>query len=168
MSDERVARFVGPTCCLHHLLEIKINRNRIVELNRGETKVLEGIKISAVHAEHTESSVGYVMDFDGIKVYISGDTGVHPKLKEIVPFHPDVVLICANGKPKGRYCNLDENQAAILTKILNPRVVIPMHYGLFKYVHENPQKFADALKSHNVPAKCVIMDYRCCYVYRKQ
>jgi len=168
LSDECAAKFVGPTCCVHHLLEIKIDRNRIVELNRGETKILEGIEISAVHAEHTEFSVGYVLSFNGIKVYISGDTGNHPKLKEIAKFHPDVVLIGANGKPKGKYCNLDENQAAILTKILNPRIAIPMHYGLFGYVHENPQKFANALKVHDVPAKCVIMDYQGCYVYQRQ
>ena len=38
------------------------------------------MKISAVHSEHTEDSVGYVFDFDGIKVYISGDTKNHEKL----------------------------------------------------------------------------------------
>jgi L-ascorbate metabolism protein UlaG (beta-lactamase superfamily) len=32
------------------------------------------MKISAVHPELTEDSVGYVFDFDGIKVYISGDS----------------------------------------------------------------------------------------------
>jgi len=37
-------------------------------------------KISAVHPEHTEDSVGYAFDFDGIKVYISGDTKNHQKL----------------------------------------------------------------------------------------
>jgi len=32
------------------------------------------MKISAVDPEHTEDSVGYVFDFDGIKVYISEDS----------------------------------------------------------------------------------------------
>jgi L-ascorbate metabolism protein UlaG (beta-lactamase superfamily) len=43
-------------------------------MNRRETKVVEDMKISVVHAEHTEDSVGYVFDFVGIKVYISGDS----------------------------------------------------------------------------------------------
>jgi len=38
------------------------------------------MKINAVRAEHTEDSVGYAFDFDGIKVYISGDTKNHEKL----------------------------------------------------------------------------------------
>ena len=86
---------------------------------------------------------------------------------EIVSTNPDVVLIGANGKPKGPYCNLNENEAAILTKILNPKVVVPMHYGLFEYVHEDPQKFVDALKTHDVPVECVVMDYKGCYIYKK-
>jgi len=168
LPEDCDAKFIGPLSCLHHLLEIKIDRDRIIELNRGETKVVEGIEISAVHAEHTPQSVGYVFNFDGIKVYISGDTGNHEKLKEVTFFHPDVVLIGANGKPKGEYCNLDENEAALLTKAINPRVVIPMHYGLFEYVDEDPQKFVQALKKHNVSVECVVMDYKGCYVYKKE
>ena len=48
------------------------------------------MKISAVHPEHTEDSVGYVFDFDGIKVYISENTKNNEKLKKVAFFHPDV------------------------------------------------------------------------------
>lgn len=162
------AKFVGPASCLHHLLEIKIDRERVIEIDRGENKVIKGIKISAVLAEHTSDSVGYVFNFDGIKVYISGDTKNHENLKKIADFHPDVALIGANGKPKGEFCNLDENEAALLTKTINPRVVIPMHYGLFACVDEDPQKFAKALKKHNVHVECVVMDFKGDYLYKKQ
>jgi L-ascorbate 6-phosphate lactonase len=162
------ARFLGPLSCVYHLLEIKIDRNRIIEVNRGETKVVEGVKISAVHAEHTENSVGYVFDFDGIKVYISGDTKNHEKLKKVASFHPDVALICANGKPPGEFMNLNANEAALLTKIINPRIVIPMHYGLFAEVDEDPQTFVDALKKQNVPVECIVMDFKGCYLYKKE
>ncbi len=162
------AKFLGPLSCVQHLLEIKIDRERIIEINRGETKVVEGIEISAVHAEHTSHSVGYVFDFDGIKVYISGDTNNHEKLEEIASFHPDVVLICANGKPKGEFMNLNADEAALLTKRINPRVVIPMHYGLFAEVDEDPQTFVDALRKQNVPVECVVMDFKGCYLYKKK
>lgn len=168
MSKVCDVKFVGPVSCLHHLLEIKIDRDRIIEINRGETKVIKGIKISAVHAEHTPDSVGYVLDFDGIKVYISGDTKNHKNLKKVAFFHPDMALIGANGKPKGEFCNLDENEAALLTKTINPRVAIPMHYGLFADVDEDPQKFVNALKKHKVPVECVIMDFKGCYLYKKK
>lgn len=89
------ARFLGPLSCVYHLLEIKIDGDRIIEINRGETKVVEGMKISAVYAEHTEDSVGYVFDFDAIKVYISGDTKNNEKLKKVASFCPDVAWMNA-------------------------------------------------------------------------
>ena len=45
------------------------------------------MKISAVHPEHTEGIVSYVFDFDGIKVYISGDTKNNEKLIQRVESH---------------------------------------------------------------------------------
>ena len=44
------------------------------------------MKISAVHAQHTEDSVGYVFDFDEIKVYISGDAKNYQKLNKVASF----------------------------------------------------------------------------------
>ena len=80
LSKVRNGRFLGPLSCVYHLLEIKIDKDRIIQMNRRETKVVEDMKISVVHSEHTEDSVGYVFDFDGIEVYISEDTKNHEKL----------------------------------------------------------------------------------------
>ncbi len=169
MAESSPARFVGPLSCVHHLREIKIPRDRIVELNEGETKeVEEGITITALHAEHPPIAVGYVFDFDGIRLYVSGDTKNHEKLKEAANFHPDIVLICANGKPNNEYINLNADEAALLTKTIKPQVVIPMHYGLFVETHEDPQTFVDALRRHDVPVQCVVMEFMGCYIYRKE
>lgn len=54
------------------------------------------MKISAVHVEHTVDSVGYVFDFDGIKVYISGNTKNNHKLNKVAFFYPDIALIYAS------------------------------------------------------------------------
>ena len=51
------------------------------------TTRIEDVKISAVLAEHTEDSVGHVFDFDGIKVYISGDSKNHQKLIQRAETH---------------------------------------------------------------------------------
>jgi L-ascorbate metabolism protein UlaG (beta-lactamase superfamily) len=109
-----------------------------------------------------------VFDFAGIKLYISGDTKNHEKLREVANFHPDVVLICANGKPDNEYVNLNADEAALLTKVIKPRVVMPMHYGLFADTHEDPQTFLDALRIHEVSVQCVVMEFMGCYIYSKE
>ena len=58
--------------------------------------------------------------------------------------------------------------AAELTKLLAPKVVIPMHYGLCEYVHEDPRKFVAALKEHDIAVECVVMEYKGCYIFKKQ
>ncbi len=169
MLESGHPKFVGPLSCVHHLREIKIPRDRIVELNEGETKeVEEGITITAVHAEHPPIAVGYVFDFEGIKLYVSGDTKNHEKLRDTANFHPDVALICSNGKPDNEYVNLNADEAALLTKTIEPQVVIPMHYGLFIETHEDPQTFVAALRRHDVPVQCVVMEFMGCYIYDKE
>lgn len=169
MAQTSDARFVGPTPCIHHLRLIHIGRDRMVELNEDETVELEdGIKITAVHAEHPlMASVGFVFDFDGIKIYLSGDTRYDPRLEKLVEIHPDLALICANGRPDNEYINLDADEAALLVKRMGAEVAIPMHYNMFEGTHNDPQLFVDAMKKHNVPAKCVVMDFMGCYIYTK-
>lgn len=55
-----------------------------------------------------------------------------------------------------------------MTKRINPKIVIPMHYGLFMEVDEDPQTFVGALKKQNVPVECKIMDFKGCYIYKKE
>jgi L-ascorbate 6-phosphate lactonase len=167
MSNYPGTIFVGPLSCRQHLLEIGIPDSRIVEINRGQTRVVKNIKIKGIHAEHTEDSVGYLFDFDGITVYGSGDNKPNPMLKEYALMRPDIAIICINGKPDNQFRNLDPEEAAILTKIIEPRVVIPMHYGLIPATDNDPQKFIDALNEHHVKCKCVLMEFLGYYTYRK-
>jgi len=53
------------------------------------------VKISAVHPEHTKDSVGYAFDFDGIRVYNSGDTKNQEKLRKVASFCADVAWMNA-------------------------------------------------------------------------
>jgi L-ascorbate 6-phosphate lactonase len=169
MSQTSDVKFIGPLPCIHHLRLLKIPRDRMIELNEGETKKIEdGISIAAIHAEHPLApSVGFVFDFDGVKIYLSGDTRYDRRLEEVARHHPDVALICANGKPDNEYINLNADEAALLVKTMGAQVAIPMHYNLFEPTHNDPQLFVDAMKRHQVPATCVVMDFMGCYLFRK-
>ena len=170
IAQETDAVFVGPLPCIHHLRLIKIPRERMVEINADETRKLEdGITVTAIHAEHPlMPSVGFVFDFDGIKVYLSGDTKYDKRLEKLAEYRPHVALICANGKPDNEYINLNADEAALLVKSMGAEVAIPMHYNMLEGTHNDPQLFVDAMKRHNVQAECVVMDFMGCYIYRKK
>ena len=81
--------------------------------------------------------VGYLVSVDGgPKLYITGDTGYHEVLATSVAEHkPDVLLAVINGA----FGNLSPAEAACLAKRINPEVVIPCHYELFRDNCQPPQ-----------------------------
>ena len=169
ISKSCEAKFIGPKSCYDHFKRLGINSKRIVEINRGEKKTIDGITVFATHAEHSvlDDCVGYVFYFNKIVIYISGDTRYSKKLEQVKDFNPDVAIICANGKPPGIETNLNARQAARLVKLFNPKIAIPMHYGMIARVDEDPQKFVDALKELNLSHIAKVMGFKECFVYSK-
>ncbi|MCR5590377.1 MAG: MBL fold metallo-hydrolase [Lachnospiraceae bacterium] len=65
--------------------------------------------------------VGYVVTMDAEKYYVAGDTDVIPEIKDI---KCDVAFL-----PIGGTYTMDASSAALYTKMIHPKVVIPTHYG---------------------------------------
>lgn len=64
---------------------------------------------------------GYIVEMDGIKYYVAGDTDVNDDIKKV---ECDVALIPIGGK-----FTMDKKQAAEYIKEIKPKAVIPTHYG---------------------------------------
>ncbi len=65
--------------------------------------------------------VGYVIDFEGVRIYHSGDCDAFPHMKDI---SCDIALLPVSGT----YV-MDPLEAVDACNLLNPQVVIPMHWG---------------------------------------
>jgi L-ascorbate metabolism protein UlaG (beta-lactamase superfamily) len=65
--------------------------------------------------------VGYVFTIDGVRYYHSGDTDVIPEME---PISCDVALL-----PIGGTYTMDAPEAVEAVKLIQPRLVIPMHFG---------------------------------------
>lgn len=161
ISEACEAKFGGPSSSCRHMEKLGIDKNRLIQINRGETKIIEDIRISAVYAKHTEDSVGYVLNFNNISVYLTGDTEYDVKLREIRSYRPDVILICINGK----WGNMNIEEAVKLTGEIQPKMVMSMHYGMFKENTANPQEFIQLLKKSNTASEGVVLDYGKPFLY---
>ena len=133
---EKVSLFVGPTSCAEHFKLLGIDREKVLMLNRGGLFNTNGAVIRAVYADHTQDSVGIVLNCDGVTVYITGDSLYNDKLLSVKEFSPDVMIGCINGK----LGNMNYKESAKLALNLGVRVSIPCHYGMFKDNTENPGK----------------------------
>ena len=64
---------------------------------------------------------GYVIQMDGIRYYVAGDTDVNEDIRKV---QCDVAMI-----PIGGHFTMDKKQAADYVTSLKPQAVIPTHYG---------------------------------------
>ncbi len=124
------------------------DRIQIVEPN--EEYEVEGIKFWTVPAynkeklyhQKKEKWVGYIIEFDGLKYYIAGDTD---DLDELENIECDVAFL-----PVGGTYTMDYKEAAHLANEITCDVVVPTHYGTIVGTKEDGKKFAELVKEKAV------------------
>ena len=150
--------FAGPSSCRDHWLAMGLPAERFLRLDQGDTLEVAGVRLAARYAKHhsgaLEDAMGVVLEAGGFRVYHVGDSEYAPALTEGAQgLRPDLLLVPING----RGGNMDSAQAAQLAKIVQPRVAIPMHYGMFAANTADPQAFVDACRASGVEARIAIM-----------
>jgi hypothetical protein len=87
---------------------------------------LGSIKITAVAAYnnyHAKSDcVGYVVEFDGVKIYHAGDTGLIPEMADLASQHITYALL-----PIGGTYSMTANEAVRADSMIAPQYAIPIH-----------------------------------------
>lgn len=89
----------------------------------------------------TKKWQGYVVEMDGVRYYVAGDTDVNEDVKKV---QCDVAMI-----PIGGFYTMDKKQAADYVAELNPKVVIPTHYGSIVGDQADGQEFKNDLEMLN-------------------
>lgn len=140
--------FIVPLGVGAHLAHWGIPETRIVELDWWQSTQVGAIEVVATPARHASGRVlpqsdktlwaGYALIGTGHRAYYSGDTGLFPAMAEIGerygPF--DVTLIEA-----GQYdadwpdWHLGPEQAVEAHRLVRGKLMIPVHWALFKLAH---------------------------------
>jgi len=128
----------------------------IVGLNIGGSVDIKGIRIHVVHAFHTASKgapTGAVIEGEGKSVYHAGDTGVFGDMQIIGELYkPDVALI-----PIGGYYTMGALEAAEAVRLIEPKVVIPMHYRTFPVLAQSADEFVKLVSEKAHKVKVVVL-----------
>jgi L-ascorbate metabolism protein UlaG (beta-lactamase superfamily) len=86
----------------------------------------DGIQIQSVpayNAHHDRREcVGYVLSFDGLKLYHAGDTDFIPEMKELTALHLDYALLPIDG-----FYTMTPEAASQAAELIKPKHLIPMH-----------------------------------------
>lgn len=91
---------------------------------------ISGVKVQAVSAynkNHSkDSSVGYILEFDGIKVYHAGDTDNIEEMKNLSSQRITYALFPTDGS-----YNMGPKEAKDAAKVVNAKYSIPIHTSKF-------------------------------------
>lgn len=129
---------------------------KIEGLNIGGTLDANGVRLSMVQAFHTAGKgvpTGVIVEGENKTVYHAGDTGIFSDMQLFGQLYKfDVALL-----PIGGYYTMDAKQASEAVKLLNPKVVIPMHYKTFPVLAQSPDEFVRYVKEKAPQVKVVVL-----------
>jgi L-ascorbate 6-phosphate lactonase len=138
--------FAGTATCVQFYKEIGLAPERYFELREGGEYAFADVRLLAVYADHGDlapGAVGVVLDFDGIRIYHTGDTAFRPeRMQAVADLKPDVILACINGANG----NMEPEDAARLAHHVGAQLVIPTHFWMFIDHLGNPARFPVACK----------------------
>ena len=80
-----------------------------------------------------DGKAGYIIEIKGVRIYHAGDTDAIPEMKGL---KPDVALLPVSGT----YV-MTADEAAQAVKMVEPKLAIPMHYGVIVGTEQDAQTF---------------------------
>jgi L-ascorbate metabolism protein UlaG (beta-lactamase superfamily) len=90
---------------------------------------------------------------DGPTIYNTGDTDLFSDMALVSRYDRiDVMMVCI-----GDHFTMGPRRAADAVQIIDPRVVIPQHYGTFPVLNGTPQMFESELKKRETKAQLQVM-----------
>lgn len=119
----------------HNQVNLVPKKNNTIIIRENNLKVgymyhktsIHGIEIEAVEAynyKHDKNtSVGYIIRFDGNTIYVAGDTSITNHMKTLLPnYNIDYAFLPVDG-----IYNMDAFEACECANIIKPKYAIPYH-----------------------------------------
>jgi L-ascorbate metabolism protein UlaG (beta-lactamase superfamily) len=86
--------------------------------------------------------MGVIVEIDGLRVYHAGDTALFSDMRLIGRRGLDVALV-----PIGDNFTMGPDDAIEAVKLLEPKLVIPIHYDTFPLIAQDGSAFAARVES---------------------
>jgi L-ascorbate metabolism protein UlaG (beta-lactamase superfamily) len=138
-------------------LEISKYKISVISGNIGGTVEYPGVKITFVKADHSCNlgvAVGFIININEKIIYFAGDTGVFLDMKIIRElYHPEIVIL-----PIGGVYTMDPIQAIYALKLLEPKIVIPMHYSTFENLTGKPEDLERLINKEDLKTRQITLN----------
>jgi len=142
-----------------------VEEARLTPIDDGGAVEVAGFRLHGVASAHETVErdqagrarfLGYVVEFDGRRLYHSGDCVPYDGLAaRLAGWRPDVALLPINGAaPERRVAgNFNGAEAADLARAMRAKVAIPCHYEMFAFNTASPDEFVAHASRLGQPVK---------------
>ncbi|MGA3080232.1 MAG: metal-dependent hydrolase [Terracidiphilus sp.] len=127
---------------------------KTIGMNLGGTVQLDDVAATMVEAKHSAGAqdetgthyvgvaAGYVLTIeDGPVLYHAGDTAVFGDMELIRElYRPEVAML-----PIGGHFTMGPKEAALAARFLQPKIVLPLHFGTFPPLKGTPEQLAASI-----------------------
>ncbi|RBQ23573.1 hypothetical protein ALNOE001_08570 [Candidatus Methanobinarius endosymbioticus] len=165
-----IANRTGARVIANHEVSLFLSQQGIEStgMNIGGSIGIQGIKITMLDAKHS-SDIDFVEDVipggsagsflitfeEGTKIFHAGDTGLFGDMEKIIGdiYNPDIAIL-----PIGDRFTMGPLEAALATKWISPKMVIPMHYNTFPAIEQNTTNFSNFVMQMTPKIKTIVLN----------
>lgn len=137
-----------------------VQEEKVIGMNTGGNVSLPIGNVKMTFAQHSSSlpdgsyggiAGGYVLNLSNTKVYFSGDTALHLDMKLVGMLGLDLAVL-----PIGDLFTMGPEDSIEAIKFLNPRHVIPCHYGTWPPIEQDATGWAERVRLHTAAEPVVL------------
>lgn len=143
-SQPKIMSALLPKTVWKHARLFNYYSHNLIQFDCGTEVTLSGALFKAVHSD--PSAIGVVIKADNVKLYITGDTLYNEEIFSQIGADVDILSICINGVGN----NMNITDAYRFTQRVNPKVVIPMHWGMFAKFTADPVPFMNMFNATSI------------------
>jgi L-ascorbate 6-phosphate lactonase len=148
---------LAPASCIERIKLLGVPASAYRVFNKGDTFTRNGLKLEAVFADHGDmvpDPIGLLIEMEGIKIYLAGDTAYVPAaMKRAIDYKPDLLIAPINGANG----NMNGEETAKLAVDCGAKSVIPCHFWTFAEHLGNPEDFKEKMKRIAAEAAAIMM-----------
>ena len=148
LSNQKT-RLYASVDCEREVERLSIKKDNTAFVKPGDVFCDGDFKLEFVDCDHgtgAPDAVGLIITVDGKRIYIAGDTCLHLEQAETIK-NIDIMIAPINGA----YGNLNEKECSELSNVINPKLTIPCHYGMFASHGGNPGLFKEYMEKKKLP-----------------
>lgn len=148
LSQQHKAPVVAVWELANHLGELGANAMPCgmggrVQHSWGWSKFVPAFHSSSHGGKYMGQPAGVILNFGDEVIYHAGDTCVFSDMKLIAELYKPTVAVL----PMGGHFTMDIFEAVKAAEFIRPHVIIPIHYGTWPPLSEDPQEFKRQVES---------------------